>query len=465
VQPVIYDDLYLLKLGFFNIGGSFIIKSLIFLIAILILAFLFVKAFKYLFKLSDNVSFGKYSKIAFWVVGISLLANTIKSGITIAPNNVFQLNLALIIENIQRSAEAHNNLKSLDVGKLNKITHYGQYKLKTKPDIYLLFVESYGKVLYENEKIREKYIEYIQNRDSVLFKAGWFSASCLSRSPVSGGRSWISFSTVLYGFNIHDQGSFLFMLRNPGLLKYPNMIRYFKSQGYHSYWLDPIREDDGMVIPWDIYTRFYSVDSWIHLTDMNYHGKLYGFGPFPPDQYSLDFSKTIMEKNGKQPKIFFFITHNSHYPYDSPDSISSNWQSLNRGYENVVQQKVLVKSAEPDDYFKSVKYDLDVLTRFILDTHNKQAVFVLVGDHQPPLFTSEKDGFETPVHIISRDSTFENNFQQYGFNKGLRIQNTGQSVVHEAIYSMVLREIIRRYGEDTSHLPTYNPNGIIIKKL
>jgi len=329
----------------------------------------------------------------------------------------------------------------------------------------LLFFESYGKVLYENALFRDEYINCIQKCEADLSKRGWHSASCLSESPISGGRSWISFSSVIYGFNIRNQGSYLHLFSNQDLPKYPNMIRYFKNQGYHSYWVNPIAENKDLKIPWNLYSKFYAVDTWIQFKDMDYEGKLQGFGPFPPDQYPLNFAEDVLMKNASQPHFLFYITHNSHYPFDSPDTIASDWHVLSKGYHYVKQSPTLIKKHAPENYIKSVKYDLKVLSQFIMRKRDRNAIFIIIGDHQPPLLTNKKNGFETPVHIICMDSIFVNSFKAYGFNPGLRINNLNKSIRHEAIYSMLLREVLRRFGEGNDNLPAYLERGVDLQKL
>jgi hypothetical protein len=101
-----------------------------------------------------------------------------------------------------------------------------------------------------------------------------------------------------------------------------------------------------------------------------------------------------------------------------------------------------------------------MFTLFINQFGKQNDIFILVGDHQPPVLTRHKDGFETPIHIFCKDSTFVRGFNAYGFNPGLQISPAHKSITHEGIYSMFMREFLRNYGTDTIHLPKYMPNGL-----
>jgi hypothetical protein len=464
VEPIIYNDLYLLKLGFHNLNENIILLiSSIFLI-IALLYFVFYLIFFKLFQNLRNVAFGKTSRIIIYTTGFFVLFNTIKSGITFDANHEFQIGLGLIIDNLQRSSETAESISKLNIDELNKLSGtYKSFTLKSYPDIYFLFVESYGNIVYQDSVFKEQFIETTGKCNKELLENGWYATSDLSVSPISGGGSWISFSSVLFGVNFKNQGSYLFMLRNPEINKYTHVFRYFQNQGYKSYWINPLPENSNLEIPWKLYTAFYSVDKWINYKDLNYEGILYGFGPSPPDQFSLFKAQQIIEQDTNTRHIVFYITHNSHNPFLCPDSVVQNWQSLNTGSYSAPQPSLFLKKPKAVDYIKSIDYEIKALVKFINRKSNKEAIYIIIGDHQPPILTSEKNGFETPVHIVSTDSTFIHNFRRYGFTDGLLLGNNFKKIRHESIYSMLMREIIRQYGTKTDVLPDYLFKGFETK--
>jgi hypothetical protein len=410
------------------------------------------------------LTFGKLSRIIILIGGLLLLFNVVKSGITLNANHVFQIAGAKIVDNLQHSSETAKNISQLSVVELNKLSaSYKQYQLAYEPDVYLMFVESYGKIVYQDSVFRGLYSEFTRECEKELNNNGWNIASNLSLSPVSGGGSWLSYSSVMFGFRFPNQGTYLYFLRNTEIQKYTNILRYFQGNGYKSFWINPMPENINMKIPWKLYTDFYSVDDWITYDELDYNGKLYGFGPSPPDQFSLFRAEQIIQQDSATPKIVFNITHNSHNPFFTPDSVIHDWRSLSKGKVEADPPSMFIRKPIAIDYIKSIKYELQTLTRFIVETNNKKALFIIIGDHQPPVLTTVESGFETPVHIIASDSAFISGFRNYGFSDGLFVKDSSEGIRHEAIYSMLLHEILRRYGTDTTHLPKYLPKGFNIK--
>ena len=170
-----------------------------------------------------------------------------------------------------------------------------------------------------------------------------------------------------------------------------------------------------------------------------------------------------MEMDGEIPKFLFFITQNSHIPFTPPDSLVQDWHTLNVPVGTTDQESEFITRPSPEKYLESECYEIRLMTRFITSFKNKNAVFILIGDHQPPMLTTENDGFETPVHIISGDPAFIAGFKEYGFVEGLQSDSV-QKIRHEALYSLLLRELVRNYGQDTLHLPRYFPEGLNVIK-
>jgi hypothetical protein len=101
-----------------------------------------------------------------------------------------------------------------------------------------------------------------------------------------------------------------------------------------------------------------------------------------------------------------------------------------------------------------------MLTEFILSGKDENAVYVLVGDHQPPRVSRRSDGYETPVHIVSTDPAFVANLAQYGFVPGATPDLEGTPVHHESLYSLVVRTLVQTYGVNPKDAPAFLPNGV-----
>ncbi len=459
IKPVLYDDFYLFKLGFINTGGSISILLVAEILGFIGIVWLIVKLFLFFLTLTKEMQFGIKSKIFLSIIGLLYLINTLKSEFTFEPHHTFQFTFAMMVDNVQYSIEAYNNLHKFDIKKLNQRMNYDHYQMKKKPNVYFIFVESYGRILYQNQKLYPNYKNLIIDCQNKLSENGFHSFSTFSTSPVSGGGSWISYSSVMFGINLQNQATYLSLMKNAESENYSHMFRWFKKKGYKNYRLVSMPDNENIRIPWELYTRFYAADEWIRFKDLKYQGTQYGFGPSPPDQYSISYANEYIINKEVSPYTLFFISQNTHNPFYSPDSVVSDWKMLNKSNNKITQPSVFLKKPKLEDYSKAIAYDMKTFVQFIIDNGKANDIFILIGDHQPPILTEKKDGFDTPMHIIVKDSLFCSGFNKYGFTKGLLISKNSKAIRHEGIYSMFMREFIRNYGIDTSNLPIYRPKG------
>ena len=460
VKPVLYDDISLFKLAVINSGGRMSFVLIAGILGLIGLTWLFVRLFRYLLTVVSEIRFGKSSKIILAVAGLLFLVNVYRSGLTFEPHHTFQVSVAMLADNVQYSAEAYSNLHRYDLKKPDLQMNYDQYQLEEQPNVYFLFVESYGKILYEHPDLREPYMTMINDCHDNLAAHGFHSCSAFSTSPVVGGGSWISYSSVMFGFNIENQATYLSLMKNVESYGYDHMFNWFRKKGYRNYRLVSIPDNENLRIPWDRYSLFYGADEWIRFKDLNYYGGQNGFGPSPPDQYSISFANDYIRKKEINPFTLFFISQNSHNPFYCPDSIVSDWRSLNNNLQKRPAESAFLKRPKSVDYSKAISYVMRTFIQFIILNGKNNDIFILIGDHQPPILTEKKDGFDTPVHIIVSDSLFCAGFSKYGFTQGMTISGNSRTIKHESIYSMFMHEFIRNYGSDTTHLPVYLPDGI-----
>ncbi len=464
VEPFLYNDISSLKTGFEIVsdGKGFLVVVGLLLLALII--FGIYKFIRYFLRIIKRTNFSKTSGIFGLILVLLMLYSLFRYGGEQVSSMEF-INVSYeLASNVIRSVHTEKEIRNIDLSELKKNYKYDKLNLKISPNIYFIFIESYGKIVYTNREIKESYLSNIANMDSKLAANDFYSASVLSESPVFGGTSWVSYGSVLYGINFLDSKTFDVLTSKKEMNDAVSLIKLLKNSGYKNYRLSSIKPQNDMEIPWDKYTKIYSVDQWIRFQDLNYNGKLYGFGPSPPDEYSLNFAYDYIKKDDKKgnPFTLFFISMNSHTPFFAPVISKNNWQELNQNPGELVQKSVFIKKPELKDYGNSINYQLNYITKFIVEK-GENDLFILIGDHQPPVIAKSKDGFETPVHIIAKDSAFVNGFKKYGFNSGIKISNLENSVRHEGLYTIFLREFMRSYADSSEGLPNYLPEGINIK--
>ncbi len=361
---------------------------------------------------------------------------------------------AKLAENVRGVAESAKDVAYVTQFDPNTVYDYGAYRLRETPNIYLIFVESYGRVLYDSPYLSGKYLPHIEAMENTLRKHGWHAASALSVSPTFGGGSWMAYTSAQYGIRIQKQPQYLALREKYQSEPYPSLGKYLQQQGYEFVWVTPIArklaEEDAQKND-----RFYRPDRWLLFADMAYHGPMYGWGPSPPDQFTLGFAQDFAAKNVQKPLFLFYLTQNSHYPWAPLPPLVSNWQDLNVSTieSPPAQKKSLPYYDHLKNYGAAIDYTLATLTDFIVNTPDERTIFVLVGDHQPPIVARKRAGYDTPVHIISKDADFVAQFSQYGFETGLELTDMTPKMHHEWLYGLLVRTLNARYGENPDHLP------------
>ena len=340
---------------------------------------------------------------------------------------------------------------------------YVQYSLAETPNIYLLFFESYGSVLNSRDEFMPAYKEILREFEAQLGEDGWHAASALSLAPTWGGGSWMSYTSTLFGVNVSEQSEYLALRDTYQNIPYPNMGRYFHTQGYEFVWVVPINRELPEKYQAADYA-FYGADRWVTYNALNYDGPLYGWGPSPPDQYTLGFIHDLVQET-EQPTFIFYLNQDSHYPWIPLPERVENWQSLANSAEeggslSIEENREVSVFDARQNYTNAIAHSFQNLADFITHLDDPNAVIILIGDHQPPTVSRRDDGFATMLHIISRDEGLLENFKAYGFEDGFALFNAEAKFAHEGFYSLFVRNFLARYGSQSKNLPPYLAQGL-----
>ena len=273
----------------------------------------------------------------------------------------------------------------------------------------------------------------------------------------------MSYTSALFGVLIDQQSEYDALKEKYSEMEYPNIGRYFSSQGYDYTWVVPISRR----LPEKreaIDQRFYGAGRWITFDTLDYEGPLFGWGPSAPDQFTFGFIQEFVSQQ-EQPTFIVYLTQNSHYPWTPLPPVMDDWRELENldieeGVLSEAQTKDLSLGESRLNYLQAVGNTLDILGEFISSLEKENSVIVLIGDHQPPTISRREDGFETMVHIISQDVDLLASFHEYGFMEGLVLENLEPTIRHEGLYSLFVRNFVAQYGKSPWMLPTYLPDGI-----
>ena len=405
-------------------------------------------------------SLGALSQAALLALIFLVLASFLLNGRALAgPKSVVSCLTCKVGRNITGSLATAEQVRSMNQLSFDQVYDYGDYSLLARPDIYLIFIESYGGTLYRRQ-LQEPYLELLGELETELVDAGWQAATILSESPTWGGGSWMAYSSALFGLRVDSHPAYLALLERFGGGDYPHLGKSLQEMGYRHARVTSIAVELGDE-QWEQYQTFYGTDRWLRYSDLAYSGRHYGWGPAPPDQFVLSAVNEELQNNG-QPLFLFMITQNSHYPWREVPDLVADWRALNDGSEanpqpNIKTPKV---TASRDHYMQSIRYELQFLTRFILEEADDDAIFILVGDHQPGYITRPEDGLETPLHILSKDESLAASLSAYGFERGLRLDEPRAGMKHEGLYSLLMRVLLGRYGRGDRLPPPYWPDGV-----
>lgn len=358
-------------------------------------------------------------------------------------------------ENVRASFQQKEKLQQLKQLSFEKLNESNRLNLTTKKNIFFIGVESYGSLIFDASKFFN-FTKTVEQFDVALLKEGWKVASAYSESPISGGASWLSYSTLLKGMHIDSESTYSFLFSDEKHLTYKPFMQRLQNNGYDTFFLSSIGGYEKLKIPWQKTLKFLGLKNLIKYNGLSYTGKHFGFGPSPPDQYSLHKAfELIKEQSKNNPFAMFWLTLNSHYPWDSPEETVDDWKMLNQKQDIYwIDNELSLKIK----YEKAMIYQLQVLVDFILKKGTEDDVFILVGDHQP-FHIAEIENTNTPVHIITKDERFVTAFESYGFINNLASLNSSTvNLKHAGIQSLLIKNLNKVYGNST--VTTYYKNGI-----
>lgn len=345
--------------------------------------------------------------------------------------------------------------------------------LQQRPDVQLYIIESYGRVLATRARTAGDWLDRMDALDAALRAGGWHTASGWCAAPVSGGRSWLADGSLVTGMPIRHESVYRHLLERLGPL--PDLVEFFADQGYRTVRVAPKdRERPGIQMTNDL--RF---GEQIAFAELAYRGPALGWG-WIPDQYSLGY---INDNVIDGPPLFLlFHMVSSHIPWDPPPPILDDWRALPlldgapspesamslpkqtywalRRYKR--DEEVRVRRGGKggltmESYAAAVDYDLTLLTEHLLQFPERDALIVIMGDHQPPL-VGRRASMDVPMHLLSRDPALLQEFLDQGFTPGMAIApEIDTTLRHEGFFSLVVRALTRCCSD--SPLPDYSPDG------
>jgi len=280
--------------------------------------------------------------------------------------------------------------------------------------VVLVFVESYGSVAASEPAFAAPMDRLRADLQIRLDAAGFASATGLLRSPIAGGGSWMAHGTLLAGAKIAAQDAYEVMLVS-GIR---TLAHRFAEAGYRTLALMP-RID----LPWPEGKLLGFADIRLQ-PDLGYKGPRFAWESLP-DQWVL--ARFGREDMSPAPLFAKIVLASSHTPFERVPVYVEDWDALAapEPYANLPVRAFPVRLGQIFEqdagYLAAVSYALESAVRFAAERTHDETLFIVLGDHQPPLTVARKTGdFSVPIHVFSRKAELVAPFRARGYVPGLQ---------------------------------------------
>jgi hypothetical protein len=283
-------------------------------------------------------------------------------------------------------------------------------------DVFLIFIEAYGAISYERPEFAARLAA-----DRADFAAGIRDThrsvvSAFVESPTFGGSSWLAHISLLSGVEIrsHDANALLMAEKRDTL------VTDFKQHGYRTVAVMP-----GLWQNWPE-GQFYGFDDIYGGARLDYQGPPFGWWDMT-DQFTLARMDALEVNRGPRGPLFLFMpTISTHIPFTPTPPYQPDWQRVltSNPYDDADVDRAYLR--QPDwldlgpSYADALSYMYKSVTGYLRLRADRDAVFVIIGDHQPAAAVSgEGASWDVPVHVIASREEVLDRLRLHGFRTGV----------------------------------------------
>lgn len=284
-------------------------------------------------------------------------------------------------------------------------------------NVHLIYVESYGRCVLEWPHHVRHIGPTFDAFESELGAKGFSIVTGVLDSTTYGGQSWLAHATIATGVRTTNHLEYELVLA-----KKPKAIAtFFREAGYRTVLVSP-----GTTRPWPK-GEFYNFEQKYFRYDIDYRGPAFAWASMP-DQYVLDFvRRNELERQQSRPLFILYQLVSSHAPWSDLPPIVEDWSQLGDGsiFRRLERIRYPIKWPNFENaegaYIDSIRYDFEVLRRFISRYIHDGSLVIIMGDHQPVWdVNGHSELMGVPVHVLSRDRELLEPFIKLGYTPGLR---------------------------------------------
>jgi hypothetical protein len=295
-------------------------------------------------------------------------------------------------------------------------------------DVYVLMLESVGAVVYDNPQAAMQLAPARARFAADIAAAGLSVVSAFVRSPTIGGGSDLAHLSFLSGIDLSDPRRHDLLLASDR----PTLVGVFRAHGYRTFGFYP-------AVSWAWPERaYFGYEVYVEGRDLDYRGPPFGHWKIP-DQYAFArFEQMHPRTPTTPPRFVFAATINTHLPFSPVPPYQPDWQRLLGDTPFDAADTARAQAGEPDwldmlpSYLRTVDYTYRWLGGWLRQPQSREAVYVLLGDHQPTANVSgEGAAWDVPVHVVARDAALLARFEAQGFVAGLEPHRTPLGGMHD----------------------------------
>ena len=284
-------------------------------------------------------------------------------------------------------------------------------------DVYIVFAESYGRVLLEQDPFKGPITDKLAWAEAALDAEGLQMRSAFLTAPTVGGLSWLAHASVLSGAWIDSETRYKSLI----LSERVTLNRLFQRAGWRTVAAMP-----AISLAWPE-GAYYGYDQIYHAHNFGYEGLPFNWVTMP-DQYVWSaLQARERSAQNRQPIMAELALISSHAPW-TPNTRVVPWGQVGDGqiFNDQAQAGPSPEEVWSDVnsirqyYRQSIEYMLETLVSYLKEYGDDDLVLLVLGDHQAaPMITGDAENRDVPVHLIASDPAVIEAIESWQWQPGL----------------------------------------------
>ncbi|PTY38249.1 hypothetical protein BGP77_17575 [Saccharospirillum sp. MSK14-1] len=285
-------------------------------------------------------------------------------------------------------------------------------------DVFVVFAESYGRVLLEQDPFQAAITEKLNWAEASLVAEGLQMRSAFLTSPTVGGLSWLAHGTLLSGAWIDSENRYKSLM----LSERVTLNRLFRKAGWRT-----VAGMPAISLAWPE-GAYYGYDQIYNAHTFGYEGRPFNWVTMP-DQYVWSALQARERSGQNRPPVMAEVALiSSHAPW-TPNTHLVPWDQVGDG---TIFNDQAQAGPNPEDvwsdvnsirlyYRQSIEYMLETLVSYLQEYGDDNLVVLILGDHQAaPMITGDPDNRDVPVHLIASDPAVIDAIDSWQWQPGMK---------------------------------------------